>query len=54
MITTKLASKRGRPKRKNSDPDESSDEFTKKKVTSLFIQVPKKAQKAATVSKKAI
>lgn len=35
MIAPKAATKRGRPKRKNSDADESSEEFVKKKVILL-------------------
>jgi hypothetical protein len=33
MINSKIAAKRGRPKRKNSDEDVSSEEFVKKKVS---------------------
>ena len=56
MINSKSVAKRGRPKRKNSDEDVSSEEFVKKKVSSFsfrclrkqyaFLRPPRRLQKA--------
>jgi hypothetical protein len=35
MNSTKITNKRGRPKRKNSEDDESSVEIAKKKVSTI-------------------
>lgn len=42
MINSKSVAKRGRPKRKNSDEDVSSEEFVKKKVPSFSFRCSRK------------
>jgi hypothetical protein len=45
MISSKGNSKRGRPKKKNSEDGESSDEFVKKKVLQIIFSYQKRHRK---------